>query len=52
MRDFNIIQHPKIKEYIYLFSFKTKNHPFCAPFLVYIPEELDIPLMQEAARII
>ncbi len=49
--DFNIIQHPKIKEYIYLFSFDTKNHPFCAPFLVYIPEKLDIPRMQEAAQL-
>lgn len=48
--EFNIIQHPKIKEYIYLFSFSTKNHPFSAPFLVYIPEELDIPLMQQAAK--
>ena len=49
--EFNIIQHPKVKEYIYLFSFDTKNHPFCAPFLVYIPEKLDIPLMQEAAKL-
>lgn len=48
---FNIIQCPKIKEYIYLFSFGEKNHPFAAPFMVNFPEILDVNLMQEAAII-
>ena len=48
---FNIIKHPKIKEYLYLFSFKTKNHPFCAPFMVHMDYDLDIPLMQKAAKL-
>ena len=48
---FNIIQHPKEKEYIYLFSHGDKNHPFCAPFLANIVQELNIPLMQQAAKL-
>ncbi len=50
-RDFNVIQHPKIKEYIYLFSHGEKFHPFCASLMVYMKTELDIPLMQEAAQL-
>lgn len=46
---FNVIQHPKEKEYIYLFSHGGKFHPFCASLMVYMKTELDIPLMQEAA---
>ncbi|PHQ30230.1 tRNA pseudouridine synthase A [Leeuwenhoekiella nanhaiensis] len=45
----NIIQAPKLKEYIYLFSFGTKNHPFCAPFMINFRDDLDIKLMQEGA---
>ncbi|MEW7291848.1 tRNA pseudouridine synthase A [Aquimarina sp. 2304DJ70-9] len=48
---FNIIQSPKIKEYLYLFSFGSKFHPFCAPFMYNVAEELNITLMQEAARL-
>ncbi|WP_291865321.1 tRNA pseudouridine(38-40) synthase TruA [Maribacter sp.] len=48
-KDFNIIQNSKLKEYVYLFSFGEKNHPFCAPFLTNIQENLDIGLMKEAA---
>lgn len=48
-KKFNIIQHPKIKEYIYLFSFGKKNHPFCAPFMVHFMHDLDIKTMQEGA---
>ncbi len=48
---FNIIQSPKIKEYIYLFSFGDKFHPFCAPFMYNISEKLDVTLMQEAAKL-
>lgn len=47
--DFNIIQQSKNKEYVYLFSFGTKNHPFCAPFLTNVIADLDIELMKEAA---
>ncbi len=48
---FNIIQSPKIKEYLYLFSWGEKFHPFCAPFMYNIFEELDISLMQKAAKL-
>lgn len=50
-RHFNIIQNPKIKEYIYLFSYGEKNHPFCAPFMVYILDSLDTDLMKEGAKL-
>ncbi len=50
-KKFNIIKDVKTKEYIYLFSFGEKNHPFCAPFLANIHENLDIDLMKEAARL-
>ncbi|MEJ1221960.1 tRNA pseudouridine(38-40) synthase TruA [Sediminicola sp. 1XM1-17] len=48
-KEFNIIQHSKEKEYIYLFSFGEKNHPFCAPFIANILEDLNIELMIKAA---
>jgi tRNA pseudouridine38-40 synthase len=48
---FNILQDSKRKEYLYLFSEGQKNHPFCAPFLVGIPCALNIPLMQEGAKL-
>ncbi len=48
---FNIIETDKIKEYIYLFSFGKKNHPFCAPYMVYMQEQLDIDLMNKGARL-
>lgn len=44
-KKFNIIKDSKAKEYVYLFSFGEKNHPFCAPFLANILKELDIGLM-------
>ncbi len=47
--NFNIIQHPKQKEYLYLFSFGSKNHPFCAPLMANINDTLDISLMIEGA---
>lgn len=49
--DFNIIQHSKIKEYVYLFSEGTKNHPFCAPILTTILDPLDVELMQQGAKL-
>ena len=48
--NFNIIQHPKLKEYLYFFTIKEKMHPFCAPFMVNIQEDLDIELMAEGAK--
>ncbi|WP_271785000.1 tRNA pseudouridine synthase A [Aquimarina algiphila] len=47
--NFNIIQSPKIKEYLYLFSYGEKFHPFCAPFMYNVLEDLNIDLMQKAA---
>lgn len=49
--DFNIIQSPRVKEYIYLFSHGGRNHPFCAPLMVYMPEHLDVKTMGETARL-
>ncbi len=48
-KDFNIIQHPKLKEYQYLFAIQEKFHPFCSPFMVNIQENLDIELMKQGA---
>ncbi|WP_025739856.1 tRNA pseudouridine synthase A [Aquimarina pacifica] len=48
---FNIIQSPKCKEYLYLFSCEGKFHPFCAPFMYNVGEELDISSMQKAAKL-
>lgn len=49
--DFNIIQHSKSKEYVYLFSYGEKNHPFCAPYLTNVIEELNIELMTKTAKL-
>ncbi|MEP1779781.1 tRNA pseudouridine(38-40) synthase TruA [Reichenbachiella sp.] len=46
---FNVIQHAKEKEYLYLFSYGEKNHPFAAPYITYIQSKLDIDLMKEGA---
>jgi len=48
---FNIIQNPKLKEYLYLFSFGEKNHPFCAPLMATIQDDLDIDLMKAGAKL-
>lgn len=48
---FNIIQHPKMKEYTYFFTFGEKPHPFCAAFMAHVPDDLDIPLMQKGAKL-
>ncbi len=48
---FNIIQNPKLKEYLYLFSFGEKNHPFCAPLMATIPGDLNIDLMKTGAKL-
>ena len=48
---FNIIQHPKKKEYLYLFSFGRKSHPFAAPLMATFPEKLDVELMMQGAKL-
>jgi len=48
---FNIIQHPKVKEYHYYFSFGEKNHPYAAPFLVGFLDTLNIEMMQQGAKL-
>lgn len=48
---FNIIQNPKSKEYIYLFAFGEKPHPFSAPFITTLPSSLDIELMKKGAAL-
>ncbi len=48
-KHFNIIQSPRIKKYIYMFSFGQKCHPFCAPLLCSFQEDLDIELMKQGA---
>lgn len=49
--DFNIIQHSKVKEYHYYFSFGEKSHPFNAPFIINFGAQLDIDLMKEAVNV-
>ena len=46
---FNIIQSPKIKEYVYLFCCGKKPHPYTAPFMAWFPGVLNIELMRAGA---
>ena len=48
---FNIIQHPKIKEYHYYFSYGDKPHPFNAPHIINFEQELNITKMKEAVKV-
>lgn len=48
---FNIIQSVKLKEYLYLFTFGQKIHPFTAPFITSIQSELNLDLMQLGAKL-
>ncbi|MDO9182750.1 MAG: hypothetical protein Q7U04_10090 [Bacteriovorax sp.] len=50
-KGFKIISAPKVKEYLYFFSFGIKNHPFSAPFMTHINENLNLELMKEAAKL-
>lgn len=50
-KKFNVMDAPTAKEYVYLFSYGEKNHPFAAPFMINIAGNLDIELMKEAARL-
>jgi tRNA pseudouridine38-40 synthase len=48
-KHFNIINGAKIKEYIYLFAFGEKYHPFCASLIASFSYDLDIELMKAGA---
>lgn len=50
-KSFNIINNPKTKEYLYLFAFGEKHHPFCAPIMTTILDDLDIELMKQGAKL-
>ncbi|UKM63996.1 tRNA pseudouridine(38-40) synthase TruA [Flavobacteriaceae bacterium GSB9] len=50
-RKFNIINHSKIKEYLYLFTYGQKCHPFCAPIMTTILDDLNIDVMKEGAKL-
>ncbi|GAA4282041.1 tRNA pseudouridine synthase A [Gaetbulibacter aestuarii] len=50
-KDFNIINHSKTKEYHYLFTFGQKCHPFCAPIMTTILDDLDIYIMKQGAKL-
>ncbi|MDX1471700.1 MAG: tRNA pseudouridine(38-40) synthase TruA, partial [Flavobacteriaceae bacterium] len=50
-KDFNVINDSKEKEYLYLFAFGDKFHPFCAPIMTTILADLDISLMMKAAKL-
>lgn len=49
--DFNIINTGKQKEYLYLFAFGQKAHPFSAPIMTTYMNPLDIDLMIRGAAI-
>lgn len=48
---FNIINDSKSKEYLYLFTYGEKCHPFCAPIMTTILDDLDIELMKQGAKL-
>lgn len=48
---FNIIQAPRLKEYLYLFSFGEKAHPFSASLVSTFSGKLDIDLMKQGAKL-
>ena len=50
-KDFNIINHSKVKEYLYLFTYGQKCHPFCAPIMTTILDDLDIDIMKKGAKL-
>ncbi|MGO3707817.1 MAG: tRNA pseudouridine synthase A [Mesonia hippocampi] len=50
-KEFNIINNAKQKEYCYFFAYGEKFHPFCAPFMVFVKEMLDINAMKEGAKL-
>ncbi len=49
--NFKIINDSKLKEYLYMFTYGERMHPFCAPFMVSFDDELDVELMQKGAKL-
>ncbi|HLV14204.1 MAG TPA: hypothetical protein VKY41_03410 [Xanthomarina sp.] len=50
-KEFNVINDAKIKEYLYVFAHGEKYHPFCAPIMTTILDELDIEIMKQGAKL-
>jgi tRNA pseudouridine38-40 synthase len=50
-KDFRIINDPKLKEYQYMFTYREKLHPFCAPYMVSFSKDLDIDIMKIGASL-
>lgn len=50
-KEFNVINDPKVKEYIYLFSYGEKNHPFAAPYMCFFRGELDLGIMKQGCKL-
>lgn len=48
---FNIMLDSKVKEYVYLFSYGEKFHPFSAPYMAFQYADLDIELMKKGAKL-
>lgn len=48
---FNIIKSPKLKTYLYLFTFSEKPHPFSAAMMTFFEGDLDIELMMQGAAL-
>ncbi len=46
---FNLIQAAKSKEYIYVFGFGDKHHPFSSSLMAHFTDDLDLESMIEAA---
>ena len=50
-KEFNVIQNPKHKEYIYLFSYGEKAHPFSASMIAHFIDDFDIEKMKLGAKL-
>lgn len=50
-KKFNIINQSKQKEYLYIFAFGGKFHPFCAPIMTTFLDDLDIEIMKKGAKL-
>lgn len=48
-KHFNIVHAPRIKAYLYLFSYGQKCHPFSAPLISSFCSDLDIETMKKGA---
>lgn len=48
---FNVIHDVASKEYIYLFGYGNKAHPYSAPFMCNILEQMDLEQMRRAAQL-